>query len=297
MLSEYKHIAALLHVIEEQSFEQAAQKLHITQSAVSQRIKQLEDKLGQVLLLRTTPLRATENGQALIRYYRQCCLLETELKKNLKSQKTNQFSQLSIGVNADTLETWLLPTIQPWLEKHKVLLDIKIDDQDETHKLLLQGDVVGCISANPNSPQGCHTFTLGTLAYRCVATPDYIHRYFAEGVTAEAFRQAPVAEFNHKDKLQNQYLNRYFQLEVGDFPCHRIPSSTGFLGLICQHSACGMVPDHQYQPLFNQGILHEVTPGKYLSIPLYWHVWDLKSSILKDLTLLLTSPDKNGLTN
>ena len=295
MINEHKHIAALMHVVEEQSFEQAAQKLHITQSAVSQRIKLLEDKLGQVLLLRTQPLKATDNGQALIRYYRQCQLLETELQQTLTTKSQQGFIRISIGINADTLDTWFLPAIQPLLSQHRFLLDIKVDDQDETHKLLQRGDVSGCISSWDKSPQGCHCFPLGSVAYRCVATPDYIRRYFPQGPDAASFRLAPVAEFNHKDQLQNQYLKRYFNLNAGEFPCHRVPSSYGFLQLIEQDAACGMVPDHQCQPLLEQGRLQEVTPDQYLDIPLYWHVWDLKSEFLQTLTHILTDSRHNGL--
>lgn len=61
---DYRTLQALDAVIRERGFERAAQKLCITQSAVSQRIKQLENMFGQPLLVRTVPPRPTEQGQS-----------------------------------------------------------------------------------------------------------------------------------------------------------------------------------------------------------------------------------------
>ena len=63
---DYRTLQALDAVIRERGFERAAQKLCITQSAVSQRIKQLENMFGQPLLVRTVPPRPTEQGQKLL---------------------------------------------------------------------------------------------------------------------------------------------------------------------------------------------------------------------------------------
>ena len=56
---DYKLIEALAMVVREGGFENAARALHITQSAVSQRVKMLEELTGQVLIARTTPPQAT----------------------------------------------------------------------------------------------------------------------------------------------------------------------------------------------------------------------------------------------
>lgn len=63
---DYRTLQALDAVIRERGFERAAQKLCITQSAVSQRIKQLENLFSQPLLVRTIPPRPTEQGQKLL---------------------------------------------------------------------------------------------------------------------------------------------------------------------------------------------------------------------------------------
>ncbi len=281
---DLRQLAALAAVIEEQSFDKAAQKLHITQSAVSQRLRQLEDKLGQALVVRSNPIQATRAGQQVLKHYRQVSMLENELLDELSPEQQSGFTRVSIGVNADSLETWFLDAMETLLAEHNLLLDLKIDDQDQTHHLLRTGEVLGCITASPDAMQGCSCIPLGVMPYRCLASPGYMQRYFPQGTTSEGFRTAPVAEFNNKDELQNRYLDKYFGIGPGDYPRHRIPSSETFFEMILRGHACGMVPDQQSQRMREEGRAIDMTPGQYLAIPLYWHVWNLNSDLARALT-------------
>lgn len=286
---DLRQMAALAAIIEEQSFEKAARKLHITQSAVSQRLRQLEERLGQTLVVRSNPIQATRAGQQALKYFRQVSMLQNELMDELSLEQESGFTKVAIGVNADSLETWFLDAVSPLLDKRKLLLDLKVDDQDQTHHLLRTGEVLGCISASPEAMQGCSCIPLGVMPYRCLASPEYLQRYFPNGVTSEGFTRAPVAEFNNKDELQNRYLDKFFGVAAGDYPRHRIPSSETFFDLIMRGYACGMVPDQQSLPMIESGRVVDMTPGQYLAIPLYWHVWNLKSDLAQDLTEQLTS--------
>ena len=94
---DYRTLQALDAVIRERGFERAAQKLCITQSAVSQRIKQLENMFGQPLLVRTVPPRPTEQGQKLLALLRQVELLEEEWLGDEQTGSTPLL--LSLAVN------------------------------------------------------------------------------------------------------------------------------------------------------------------------------------------------------
>ncbi|SPZ33728.1 chromosome replication initiation inhibitor protein [Agrobacterium tumefaciens] len=59
---DYPAMRAVALVAQTGSFEKAAQVLCVTPSAVSQRIKQLEERLGVVLIVRGNPCVATEKG-------------------------------------------------------------------------------------------------------------------------------------------------------------------------------------------------------------------------------------------
>lgn len=292
---DLKHMAALCAIIEEQSFDKAARKLHVTQSAVSQRLKQLEESLGQLLVVRGNPLRATDAGHLVIKHYRQISMLQTELMEDLTTGTQSGYNTVAIGLNADSLDTWFLDALDPLLREQNLLLDLKIDDQDQTHQLLRNGDVLGCISASPEPMQGCSCIPLGVTPYRCLASPDYVNRYFPDGVSSDGFRLAPVAEFNHKDELQNRYLATYFDISPGDYPKHRVPATVPFFDLIIRGHACGMVPDQQSHKQMAEGLVVDMTPGKYLAVPLYWHVWNLKSQQASQITEALTAAAKTML--
>ncbi|EAR60478.1 LysR family transcriptional regulator ArgP [Neptuniibacter caesariensis] len=285
---DYKQLQALAAILEEDSFDRAADRLHISQSAVSQRLKQLEDSIGQTLIIRGNPLQATPAGQQLLKHFRQVSLLQDELHEELSLKQADGYTQIAIGLNADSLATWFLDAVQPLLNEEKILLELKVDDQDQTHHLLKSGQVIGCISSNPKPMQGCNCIPLGIMAYRCLASPCYLAKYFPDGVNSEGFRHAPVAEFSNKDELQNRYLEKFFKIGPNEYPKHRIPSTESFFQLIIRGLACGMIPDQQSHELLANGTVIDLTPGKYLEIPLYWHIWSLKSDLYDKLTRKLT---------
>ncbi|MBY4675166.1 LysR family transcriptional regulator ArgP [Marinobacterium arenosum] len=285
---DYRQLQALAAVIEEQSFDRAAQKLHITQSAVSQRLKQLEDKLGQALVVRGTPIQATAAGQQVLKHFHQVSLLQGDLLQSLSVDQGEAFTRLAIGLNADSLVTWFFDAMEPLLQQRKLLLDLKVDDQDQTHHLLRTGQVIGCITSSPEPMQGCSCIPLGVMPYRCLASPAYAARYFPDGACADGFRQAPLAEFSNKDELQNRYLERFFGLGAGEYHCHRIPATDSYFDLILRGHACGMVPDQQSRRQIADGTAVDIAPGRYLAVPLYWHVWNLKTELARTLTDTLT---------
>ncbi len=284
---DYRQLKALATVIEEQSFERAAKRLFLTQSAISQRIRQLEESAGQLLLVRSQPLRLTAAGEHLQRHYHQVTLLQSELLKTLDSAQHEGFTKLTIGLNADTLATWFMDAIQPLLAESPILLDLRVDDQDQTHLLLRQGDVQGCISASNKPLQGSNAVFLGISRYLALASPDYIQRYFSNGVSAEALSHAPAVEYNEKDELQDNFIQRFYPA-VEDYPRHRAPSAEAFTELIRRGFAWGMAPDLQMQTLIDQGAVTEISAGQCLEVPLYWHSWNLVTETGQKLTQQLT---------
>lgn len=280
---DYRQLQALATVIEEQSFDRAAKRLFLTQSAISQRIKQLEESAGQLLLVRGQPLRLTDAGQHLQRHYHQVSLLQSELLKSLDSSQQAGFTRLTIGLNADSLATWFMDALQPLMEQSPILLDLRIDDQDQTHLLLRQGDVQGCISASNKPLQGSSAVLLGISRYLALASPAFIERYFSDGVSSQTLARAPAVEYNEKDDLQNNFIERFYP-EIQDYQRHRVPSSEAFTELIKRGFAWGMVPDLQMKSQLESGDVIEFAPGKSIEVPLYWHSWNLATATGKQLT-------------
>lgn len=283
MSIEIPQLEAVAQIIDAQSFEKAAERLCITQSAISQRLRQLETQLGQRLIIRSSPPTLTDAGVKLLKYYRQVSHLQSDLLSSLAGLSQDGVASISIGSNADSLATWLLDALAPLLKKGNTFVEIHVDDQDRTHDLLRDGTVVGCISASAAPIQGCNCIPLGIMTYRCLVSPDYKQRYFSKGVNKDAILAAPCVEFNHKDDLQRQYLARYFG---GGYPQirHRVPSTESFLEFIARGFGWGMVPDVQSQTLLQTNKVIELVEGNTLDIPLYWHIWNLRTTLSRTLT-------------
>lgn len=279
---EYKNIEALAKVVQEKGFERAARVLFLTQSAVSQRIRQLEDSCGQILLSRTTPPTPTSAGKALLKHYQQVRLLEEGLSSELSAAAT--VSTLAIGINADSLAHWFIAAIGPILQKMNILLDLRVDDQEETHRYLREGDVVGCITTEANAIQGCRVEKLGTINYRLLATPDFIDLWFPQGFSLKPAQRAPAVIFNRRDRLHYQFFETFLGSCPESFAAHYIPSPGQFFEVIAAGYSYGMVPDWQGRRLLDAGQLKELLPGRVLPINLYWHCWNLDAQPLREFS-------------
>lgn len=271
---DYVALATLSEIIRRGSFEAAAAALGITPSAVSQRIKGLEERLGQVLIHRGPPASGTATGLRLMQHLDQVRLLEQGLGASLQPPAV-----LRIAVNADSLATWFPPAMAAL----PVLYDLVVDDQDHARDWLRQGQVSAAISSDPQPVPGCDVLALGSMRYLALATPDFLARHFAAGVTAASLRAAPAIIFNAKDALQSQWA----QMATGrhlHLPGHRIPASEPFARAVELGLGWGMIPEAMAASALRDGRLRPLIPGQPLDVALHWHVQRAMAPALAPLT-------------
>lgn len=281
---DYKLIEAYANVLQEGGFEKAARKLGLTQSAVSQRIRHIEEQFGRIALLRTTPPQPTELGRKILRLYYQVRRLEDDFHRSSTAAPTPSFTSLPVGLNADSLATWFFDAVQPFLQQHQAVLDMKIDDQEETHRFLKEGKVLGCISTSSSPMQGCSARYLGEVGYGLFCSPDFGDRWFARGITPEAVLHAPMINYNRKDRININILTRMLGKEPEYSSCFYVPSSEQFVNFISNSYAYGALPEQQSRQPMKNGLIHELAPQHRFSLPLYWHCWNLDSDILRSLS-------------
>jgi LysR family transcriptional regulator (chromosome initiation inhibitor) len=281
---DYKLIEALAMVVREGGFDKAARTMYITQSAVSQRVKLLEEHTGQVLLARTTPPQATSAGQKLIKHHLQVKRLEDDLMGEIDEVGSKGFTSIAVGINADSLAFWLLEAIHPFLLEEMVLLDIRVNDQEQTHRLLKDGEVMGCISTIEQPMQGCRIEYIGRMNYRMMAAPEFAARWFPNGLAIEDVRRAPAIIFDRQDELHHKLLHQALEVVPSSIPTNYVPSVEKFAEFITLGLAYGMLPDQQSTPLINTSQMVDLSPDSHVSAKLYWHCWNLKSDLLEKLT-------------
>lgn len=273
---DYRLLQALSAVVEQGGFERAALVLHLTQSAISRRIKQLESVLGQPVLLRSSPPAPTAAGQRLLNHLQQVRQMETALGLTDDPQDL----VVRLATNADSLATWL-PEALVLPEQQAVRFDLVVEDQSVGLKRMKQGDVMACICASPQPVNGGAVMALGALRYRAVASPAFIQRYQLNQQFKQRISQAPCLVFNQDDQLQHQYLQHVAQAVPQRF--HLCPSSEGFLKATLAGLGFGLLPELQMQSQLESGELVDLSPGYALDTQLYWHYWQSESPLMYQL--------------
>lgn len=282
---DYKLLRALDAVLQEQNFDRAARSLHITQSAISQRIKQLEQQFAEPLLIRSQPLQATPLGQKLLAHYRQVHQLELELAGELTPDQPQGPIRISIAVNADSLATWFLPAIAPLLEQHPIELNLLVDDENRTLDKVREGQAFGAVSLHAHPLAGCCVDELGEMHYLLTASPAFVARHFPHGLTQEALAKAPAVAFDQRDDMHISFMREHFGLEPGGYPCHTVHSSEAFVAMAEQGLAYCLIPELQIRSQLAAGSLVNLSPDHVLTERLYWHRWVLEKGIHKQLSL------------
>jgi LysR family transcriptional regulator (chromosome initiation inhibitor) len=263
------------------SFERAAQRLSITQSAVSQRLRSLESQVGQLLVVRSRPLRLTEPGKVLLRFARQLQAMRADVARELGERMHSQ-ARLPIAVNADSLATWVLPALDALVQqgmKDGFGLELIVDDQDFTHEWLRQGQVLGCVSTVPQALRGCRVTVLGVMRYIAVASPGFVAQELggdaAAGLHRGNFAHVPFLVFNRKDDMQSQWVARAFGVREPRLNERFVPSSEAYVRAAALGWGIGVVPELQARERLAAGELVQLHPEISIPVTLHWHQWKL----------------------
>jgi LysR family transcriptional regulator (chromosome initiation inhibitor) len=270
-------------VIELGSFDAAAELLHVTPSAVSQRIKALEQRVGQVLVVREKPCTATAAGIPLLRLAAQTALLESEALAEMGGSE-GIAARIAVAVNADSIATWFTGVFS---ELDGVLFDIRIEDQDHSARLLREGVVMGAVTTERTPVAGCRVQPLGVMRYIPVASKAYIKRYLRDGFTAYAVAEAPSLAWNRDDALQDMLVRKAFRRHVAR-PQHFVPTAEGFGAAVRAGLGWGMFPESLAASAIEDGSFVRVAEW-HLDVPLYWQCWKLDSPMVKKITDAVSS--------
>lgn len=293
---DYPSLFALAAVVQEGSFERAARALHVTPSAVSQRVRLLEERLGCVLVVRGQPCEATETGRRLCQHIDRVSLLEHELKTDMPSFLQGEPTRVSVplAVNADSLATWFMPAATTFGEDAAALLQIAVDDEGHTAHWLRSGQVLAAVTATEAPTAGCNSLSLGAMRYVAAASPAFVARYFSEGIDATGLAKAPSLMFNTKDELQQRWVEHHFGSNI-QMPRHTLPSPQAFVAAALGGLGWAMHPQALVRKHLDSGALVELKPDRPLDVPLYWQHARMASSLLRDLTQAVVLAAKDGL--
>lgn len=281
-------------VVTDGSFEAAARSLHVTPSAVSQRIKALEQTVGQVLIRRAKPCEPTEAGRALVRLAGQISLLEREALDAARGQLAGDRNRtrVAVVVNADSLATWFMPALAAL--PADLGFEVFKDDQEYTAEILRAGTAMAAVTAQHVAVQGCRVERLGAMRYLAVASPQLYASSFAGRSIVAAFESTPVVLLNRKDQLQHRFIAAVSRRRL-DPPVHYIPSAWAFIEAIRLGLGWGLMPEQVARDDIAAGRCVDVAPGRHQDVPLYWQYWRLESTALSTLTAAVRAAAQDAL--
>lgn len=294
-------LEALAAIVEEGGFDRAAQRLNITQSAVSQRLRALEAQVGTVLIVRSRPLKPTSAGHLLLKHTKQLRLLRADLERDLRDLAPSstgggrEEERISLAINADSIATWALPALND-LARQGLPLEIITDDQDFTHEWLREGQVLGCVTTVKQALRGCKVQPLGAMRYVAVAQADYARERLGGALTPHNFRETPFVAFNRKDDMQAEFVGKAFGLKRVSLHQLFVPSSEGQVRAVLAGWGVSVVPELLTRGLVAQGELVNVAPKASVPVQLYWHCWNLESAVLDQLTSALAEAARRALS-
>jgi LysR family transcriptional regulator (chromosome initiation inhibitor) len=274
---DLSQLQALAAAVDEGTFDAAARALHVTPSAISQRIRALENTVGGVLLRRSKPISATPIGLTYLKLARQIEALAADAAVEAAQESAGTWPAVSLAINGDSLATWVMPALAELSQD--MTFDIHREDQDHSAELLRGGTVMAAITTQARPVQGCTSSPLGVMRYRPMASARFIERWFANGTDAASLAAAPVVVFDEKDDIQHSYL-RTFSRETLKPPQHFVPVSADFAEAVRLGFGWAMLPDQQSQHLVARGELVELDAGEPVDVTLYWQQWALRMSAL-----------------
>jgi LysR family transcriptional regulator (chromosome initiation inhibitor) len=286
-----EQLSTLSTILDEGTFEGAARRLHVTASAVSQRIKAMELTAGQILVERSNPVRLTAAGDVVLRYARQVELLQQDTARELgRAASDGGVVTLPVAVNADSLATWFLEAAARLHEHTGVaaVFDIHRDDQDHTAELLRSGAVMAAVTSASQAVQGCSVTSLGRMRYRAVCSPSFARRFLDEHASVESLGSGPVVNFDRKDQIQRQFYRECTGRSLRS-PRHYVPTSADYARAVVFGMGWGMLPEQQCAAEIDQGVLLDLAPEHPIDIALYWQRWNLASPTLDAVSSVVES--------
>lgn len=278
-----KSLQALVAISEFRSFEKAAAHLGITQSALSQRVRLLETRIGKPLVVRSPQTRMTKAGERLICFEQQRAGLEGEALTAVGAKDSQKWASVALGVNADSLATWFKSSLSVLQRGSRAVVELMVCDQTETIDLLRAGSVSACVSSWPHPIQGCSRSPLGRMSYRCVASRDALARSGETKLTLKLGHVLPAVVFGRHDDILADYIKLRIGLDRHEYPAHIVPSTADLLAFVEAGFGYSLLPALQIAKQLKSGHLVDITPKCHYEVKLFWHQWKISTELVESI--------------
>jgi DNA-binding transcriptional LysR family regulator len=199
-------LEAFIAISKYQSVHKAAESLFITQTAVTQRLKGLEQKLGIALFTRTRKgMRLTEEGKILLRYTQSAQMLEEDCLDQIQGKNNQSIIRLKLSAPSSLMQTRIIPCAVSILKKYPNLrLNFDVHDAENRHHILSSGKADLAILHKEHVTRELKESVLNPENYLLVGSAG-----FKKISLKDMVKTKPIIDFDEKDQATFNYLKKY----------------------------------------------------------------------------------------
>lgn len=294
-------LEALHQVTSTGSFDGAAEQLGITQSAVSQRVKNYEKKAGVQLIRRGRPCMPTPIGEKFLEFRESVMFSEATLQTEVDVEKGDwaQGARVTIAVSNDTLACWLTDVMSRASSELDVVFEVQTNDEVHAANLLMSGKAHATLSSiSTNYEALCNRkiklSPLGAMEFVAVAAPEFVEKHFADGVTLRSIGKAVCIAYDNTDSLPDEWLRGVFGKTV-PLKAQFVPSSEGHIRMVVGGAGWALVPAPSVADYIANGELVELLPTEPFLMSLHWNAVQTPKRIMEALTKIVEDEARNSL--
>jgi DNA-binding transcriptional LysR family regulator len=275
-------LKAFVAVAEHKTVHQAAEALSLTQTAVTQRIKLLEEKLGVSLFVRSRKgMELTQEGLALLRHSYLFKSLEAEALKELQGVGLETEAEIHIAAPMSIMSARVLPACVPLARKYPRLnFRFSVMDQDTRHNLLKQSGCDLAILSGEHVAPEVSTKPLKPEAYVMVGPHGWESREIQELVKTEK-----IIDFFPEDPFTFSYLKEYGLFEVARKSRHFVNNTELVAFMISEGLGYSVLTTEFLEPFLARHELSVLNQGKIFENPvsLAWYPRPILPDYFQDI--------------
>lgn len=285
---DYSQLSALAAVVDEGSYARAAKALSVTQPAISNRIKALEENLKMEVVTRSRPRVLTEAGRTLYYHFSKIQALESDTLVKLSELAGSRIPTTQVRIAADefAMSGWMHKAVGRAKSALEVTVDL-IPSTGNHDGLLKSGQAHGALSLEEHCPVGFQPLELGIFRCKAVASREFINKHLDGEITPEALLRTPAISLDREGKTLRDWASAYTeQGQLPEAPQH-VPFLSSFMGLCMEGSGWAIVPEHLLeQATYKEGLV-DLMPENTLEMPVYWIFPQARLTMMRALTNIL----------
>lgn len=259
------NLIAFMAIVRHGTVHAAAAELHLTQTAVTQRIRALERNLRTSLFLRSRKgMKLTQEGEALLRYCKGAADLEGQALSQISGAGSEQSIHVTVAGPTSVMTSRVVDQcVALYSQWPGLYLHFIVSDATDRLALVRSGRTSAAIVPPEQVPNEMDSKTLKPDKYVLVATSKWRRRKLVDILEEER-----VIDFDESDSTTLNYLKKFALISRLKKSRLYVNSNEAIINLFCQGVGFGTLTQEIAKPFLNSGELITLNSGSVMEDPL-----------------------------